>query len=142
MTSLSKTFDPIKLAKQQAVLSYTFPLSSFSRLQEICDQRDGKAEVQLELGQDASRTYYIRGVIKAALHLVCQRCNADMPFDLDATFQLSPVTSEARAKQLSDLYEPAYLNEDGLLDVNAMVEDEILLAMPMVPKHERCERVA
>lgn len=139
MTAPSKTLDPIKLGKQQAVLTFTFPLSSFSRLQTICDQHDETVRVQLQFGQDTSRVYFIRGEIHGALHLVCQRCNTSMVFKLDSTFQLSPVTSEERAKRLSDLYEPIYLNDDGLIDVNEMVEDEILLMMPMVPKHEQCE---
>lgn len=138
MTLLSKTLDPIKLGKQQAALTFTFPLSSFSRLQDICDQREETVRVELQFGQDTSRVYFIRGELHGVLCLVCQRCNAPMAFELDSAFQLSPVTSEERAKRLSDLYEPIYLNEDALIDLSEMVEDEILLAMPMVPKHDMC----
>jgi uncharacterized protein len=135
---LPKTLDPIKLAKQQSRLSGELPLSMCNRLQDIDDQANHVAQVDLQFGQDDSRLYFIKGELKATVNLQCQRCNAPMQYTIDTSFALSPVTSEERAKTLSERYDPVFMN-DEVIDIHAMIEDEILLALPMVPKHEQCD---
>lgn len=134
---LPKTGDPIKFAKKNARLQAHCTLSDFARLQEICDQGDHQADITLQFGQDASRFYFIQGTIKATVNLICQRCNALMTHELDISFLLSPVVSEERAKKLPDQYEPVFMQDESIA-VYDMIEDELLLALPMVPKHEVC----
>ena len=132
---LPKTIEPIRLGKLSARLEGDLSLKNLSRLQEMGDQGDEQAHVEMEFGQDAAKLYYIRGKIKATVKLICQRCNSPMAFDLESVFSLSPVVSEERAKNLPSLYEPVFM-QDEIISVNDMIEDEILLALPMVPKHE------
>lgn len=133
---LPTTVDPIKLAKQQSVLNGALLLSRCERLQAICEQV-GEVSVSLQFGQDAARIYFIQGEITGVLNAICQRCNQMMQLPIQATFMLSPVVSEARAKNLPDNYEPVFM-EDELVNLHEMVEDELLLVLPMVPKHEIC----
>ncbi len=49
--------------------------------------------------------------------------------------------SDEQAEALPEAYEPIEANEFGEIDPLAMVEDEIILALPVVPVHdsEHCE---
>lgn len=73
-------------------------LRDLNRLQELSDQLDQVAQIDLQFGQDAGRTYFIKGSIKAVLNLICQRCNKPMKYDIDTIFAVSPVVSDERAK--------------------------------------------
>lgn len=137
---LPRTVDPIKFAKQNAQMEGSIKLSTFRRLQEIGDQKDLEVQVTLVFGQDLSRIYFIRGQLIATVNLTCQRCNCAMTYLIDNSLALSPVTSEDRAKNLSDSYEPIFMHDDSV-NLHEAIEEEILLALPMVPKHEACVAV-
>lgn len=132
---MKKFLDPIKFAKQNVQLHGQLLLRDLPRLQEIADQKNNQAEINLQLGQDASRIYFISGKIKTTVNLICQRCIAPMSYEVDFSFLLSPVVSEERAKNLPDKYEPVFMQDESIA-VYDMIEDEILLALPMAPKHE------
>ncbi len=138
MSQLPRSLDPIKLAKQNAQLQGQLLLRELPRIQDIFDQADQQAQIDLQFGQDNKRFYFMEGKIKATLNLICQRCTHSMHFDLDSSFLLSPVTSDERAKNLPAKYEPVFM-QDELIFVYEMIEDEILLALPMVAKHGKCE---
>ncbi len=57
------------------------------------------------------------------------------------TYCFSPVRSDEQAEALPEAYELIEVNEFGEIDLLAMVEDEIILALPVVPVHdsEHCE---
>lgn len=131
---LPKTVDPIRFAKQQAALDDDIALKMLPRLQEICDQANKKMHVVLQFDQE-SRLYVIRGKIIGSMSLICQRCNCPMDFNIEVSFLLSPVISEERAKNLPTHIEPVFM-ENEIISVYEMIEDEILLVLPMVPKHE------
>lgn len=131
---LLKTVDPIRFGKQQTQLEGDIALKTLPRLQEICDQENQKAQIILRFDIE-SRLYVIRGQIKAVVRLICQRCNAPMNYDMDIAFVLSPVNSEERAKNLPKAIEPVFMC-DEIIAVHEMIEEEILLALPMISKHE------
>ncbi|OGT33784.1 MAG: hypothetical protein A3C44_05140 [Gammaproteobacteria bacterium RIFCSPHIGHO2_02_FULL_39_13] len=134
---IPKTVDPIKLAKQKTQLSGEISLATCARLQEIADQKNNHATVDLTFGQDEARIYFIRGNIHAMVNVICQRCNSSMPLEMDVSFLLSPVVSEEHVKKLPNQYEPIVMADDHV-NLCEAVEDEILLALPMIPKHEQC----
>lgn len=134
---LPRILDPIKLGKQAGQLNGDLPLADCPRLQEIADQGDHVAQVALQCGQDAAHIYYINGTVNATINVICQRCNEVMPYVIDISFSLSPVVSDERAKRLPAAYEPVHM-QDEVVNVHEMIEEEILLALPMIPKHDQC----
>jgi uncharacterized protein len=119
---LPRILDPIKLGKQAGQLNGELRLADCPRLQEIADQGDH---------------YYINGTVNAMINVICQRCNEMMPYIIDISFSLSPVVSDERAKRLPAAYEPVPM-QDEVVNVHEMIEEEILLALPMIPKHDQC----
>ena len=54
---------------------------------------------------------------------------------VDTTFRLAMIESEAEIERLGEEYEPLLL-DDSLVSVAELVEDELLLCLPIVPKHD------
>lgn len=68
--------------------------------------------------------------------LTCQRCLEGFPFDLEIDERIVMVKDEAALPELED--EVAGVDvivQPERLDVAALVEDEILLALPLAPAH-------
>jgi uncharacterized protein len=80
----------------------------------------------------------MNGKIDGTVQLVCQRCLKPFqwPFDLDV--QLRLVRSDAEAAQLLQDCEPYEVRED-VLPLQEMTEDEVLLALPLMPRCKTCE---
>lgn len=133
---LPKTIDPIRVAKKGEHLRGQLALKQCERLQAICDQIDQTADVDLQMNVDhEANVPFIRGVIKASLNLICQRCNAPMIYELNIPFLLSPVLNEKEASNLPEMYEPLIVANESVL-LSEMIEDEILLALPIAVKHD------
>jgi uncharacterized protein len=68
----------------------------------------------------------------------CQRCL--QPFEVPLTLdqRLRFVRGEAEAEALDAELEDDVLALSRSLDLRELVEDELLLALPLVPRHERC----
>ncbi|HSV53244.1 MAG TPA: YceD family protein [Burkholderiaceae bacterium] len=74
----------------------------------------------------------------AMLPLTCQRCLArvDVPLAVENSFRF--VTSEAAAAAEDDTSEEDVLVLARDFDLNALIEDELLMEMPVVPRHDVC----
>jgi uncharacterized protein len=135
---LPQSVQPERLAEIGAVLQGSVGLSSMARLAGLLHDTDGSAEVELAFGVDEQGIKYARGRIRAALHLICQRCLQPLTYPIDIEMALGIVRPEEAAR-LPENYEPLLL-EDSAIDVTKTVEDELLLGMPIVPMHpiEEC----
>ncbi len=129
---------PIRFAKQAARLKTHLNLAVFPRLQEMLYEKQGEVTVDLHFGQDQDQHYYIRGELTTTFHLQCQRCMQPMDYQLRAEVYLSPLFNDAESKTLPEQYEPLLLQEDKIALVD-LVEEELLLNLPLVPKHEEGE---
>lgn len=134
---LPKFVDPIRLCKQGELLKGELRLSALPRLQAICDQQDRVVQVTLTFGIDKNGVLVVQGLITGEIRLICQRCNQPMNEVLAVESLLSPVLSDDRAKKLPKAYEALFLVDDAVV-IADMIEEEILLALPMVSKHEDC----
>ena len=77
--------------------------------------------------------------LSASLHLQCSRCLQELPWPLQVQTCLRPVPAGHPVEQeelLDDDHD--VIEVDGGLDVQALAEDEILLALPLMARHEQC----
>ncbi|MCB1735915.1 MAG: DUF177 domain-containing protein [Gammaproteobacteria bacterium] len=95
----------------------------------------GDVDVELEFGVDVGRIRFISGSVKTRVSMPCQRCLEPMSIDIDARVHLGIVIAEAQIDRLPTEYEPLLIGED-LIDPAVLVEDELLLALPLAPRHE------
>ncbi len=132
---LPATIDPIQLAERGARLTGTLPLKSMPRLAQA--SLDGAGDVHVDLSferGDGEKVFLMHGALRVRLHATCQRCLEGMDLDLEASPWLILTRSGPPQDMLGD--DPDILVADKPLLLSALVEDELLLALPMVPMHE------
>ncbi|HQR84322.1 MAG TPA: DUF177 domain-containing protein [Polynucleobacter sp.] len=74
--------------------------------------------------------------LKGRLQMICQRCLQDCPVDLSEERQFVMVATEALADAYpieDDELEPIVASQH--FDLLSLIEDEILLSLPLIPKH-------
>jgi uncharacterized protein len=79
--------------------------------------------------------------VQAQVPMTCQRCLAvvDIGVDLDRHFRF--VATEAIAMAEDDAAEEDLLVVSKQFELQALIEDELLMALPIVPKHDVCPSV-
>ena len=75
---------------------------------------------------------------RAAVELQCQRCLQSMDQDLQVDRQFRFVRTEAEAVKLDEDSEDDVLVLAPRLDLGELIEDELILALPIVPMHAVC----
>jgi uncharacterized protein len=127
--------DPIALAIKGADLAGTYELKHFPRLKPVLKNEDLKAEFTLRFQKDETGLLTITGTILVGIDLTCERCNEIVHLDLELHPRLAPIVSESKAQDLPEDYDPIITNGE-FVRLSELVEDEILLSIPMIPKHE------
>ncbi|MEE9335918.1 MAG: YceD family protein [Granulosicoccaceae bacterium] len=132
---ITSQIQPELLAREDTVYSVRVPLAQFKRLAKLLHdtQGDFTAECQFTAWHSHTKVY---GQMQAELGLLCQRCLQAMTFKADAAFQLICVESEEKAEELGDELDPVLLDEDRKIRMVDLFEDEIILQLPVVSRHE------
>ena len=95
---------------------------------------DGEVQVELYFSRDEQRIATMHGHYQVDAPLLCQRCLEQVVVPIDSECDVGFVTSDEAAKQLPRHYEPVIVGDEPL-DLHALIEDELLLALPAVPMH-------
>jgi uncharacterized protein len=77
----------------------------------------------------------LRVRVQGDLQLVCQRCLGPVPWPVRLSARLVVLDAEEDAELLEDPFE-SVLTEKGMLELHQVIEDELLAAAPMAPRHE------
>lgn len=108
-------------------------LASLERLQGSLVDTQGVVRYTLGFDRDALRVPYLELGISAELPLECQRSLQRFLFPVRIVQRLGLIREEADEAGLPEGYEPLLVPEDGMLHPAALVEDELILALPTVP---------
>ncbi len=111
-----------------------YPVSKLARLSEILLSNDGFVTARLEFGQCVGFAC-LKGRVSATLVVECQRCLNPMEIELAGRFKFALVNSEDEFELLPEELEP-YLIEGEKQSIIELIEDELLLSLPMVTAHE------
>lgn len=131
--------DPVRLAEQQRELRGQIPLSRMHRLASSLAGAEGLVDVGLRFGIDALGVRFMTGRIHAELVVTCQRCMEAMAGPVEAEISLGLVRSDSEAERLPENYEPLLVGAEPM-PLSAIIEDELILALPIVSMHapEQC----
>lgn len=135
---LPETVQWDRLTERGEILRGTLPLRGMARLAGCLLDDEGDVDVELEFGIDAQKVRYLRGHLRTTLHLVCQRCLQPLSCPLDIDISLGLLPSEEETDRLPRAYDP-YVVEQRAVEVRGIVEDELMLALPLVPMHDAAE---
>jgi uncharacterized protein len=109
------------------------PLSSLPRLRDALCEPDGQVGFQLDFDRDNLGVAYAELRIAAELPLQCQRSLQRFLQPVEVVQRLGLIRDEDEESALPPGYEPLLLPEDGMLRPVELVEDELILALPVVP---------
>lgn len=126
--------EPYKMAAKQQVLDGELALSSMLRVSKGLASQQGNLAYKLGFLTDQQGLCVISGELHGLLNVRCQRCMQTFNQIVGCTFAVSPVKDDMAAKDLPDEYEPVIL-VDGKVDLPELIEDELILAMPIVAMH-------
>jgi len=137
-TSFPLYIYPKRLPAEGVSLSGRLKLQDMGRIAELLVKPfTSDVQVTLEFGR-LGKFRTISGAIRCELALQCQRCLQAKPLLVDHTFALALLTHEKNIEQLPDEYDPLLITDDPI-SVNQIVEDELLLVLPLVPMHTEAE---
>ena len=108
-------------------------MSAFKRLGEVVASSDGDVTYELDFGRDEFGIAYVAVRAKASLTLICQRSLEPFQLPVDVDARLGLIVEESEEASLPPGYEALLVEQDGRLDPVATIEDELLLALPLVP---------
>lgn len=136
---LPERIDPLRLAESGRVLEGQLAIAGMGRLRPVLHSADGSVAVRLVFGVDDSGVPSLRGWGSVRLELICQRCMQPMSLPVTLEFVLGLVTSSGQAECLPGHYEPLIVESRSVLLAD-IIEDELILALPIVVMHplEEC----
>ena len=114
-------------------LEGTFPLSAFTRLKDSLVDTEGECRFTLEFGHDDMNQAFVQVHAEADLPLQCQRTLERYLQPVTVNQRLGLITSEAQESALQEGVEPLLVPESAELRAIDLVEDELILALPVVP---------
>jgi uncharacterized protein len=141
-----RRFDVAAFAAAGAELSGEWPLSALSRLASAAVNGTVAASPPIAWQVQGERAKLSGGGMQAALRigvdadvsLECQRCLQPMHVPLHVERRIFFVEGEDAAAALDAESDDDVLALAPALDLQPLIEDELLLALPIVPRHELC----
>ncbi|WP_373974480.1 YceD family protein [Chitinibacter sp. SCUT-21] len=128
-----------EFAQEARELKGSIPLSQLSRLADQLANTSGEVFWHIESGVDRLQRPWLYLEVTGTLQLVCQRCLSAAPWQLHSETVLTQFADEAQIDEAEALDEDLEgILIDPELDIEALVEDEILLALPVALTHDVC----
>ncbi|KVC88889.1 hypothetical protein WI77_21885 [Burkholderia ubonensis] len=105
-------------------------------------QAEGFTQNELQDDGAEGQQPYLRLALHGHAWLTCQRCMSpcDQAFDVDMTYRVVATEEEAEEFPLDD-DEADVIVGSRQFDLVDLIEEELLLSLPLVPKHEVCPAV-
>jgi uncharacterized protein len=136
----SKARDLAKLAEMRAQFEFDIPLGDLPGIPEEFSIAERPVQLGLQFGRERG-LLVVHVQLNAVLKPLCQRCLQPMHVPIAADSHLAVVASPAQAAGVPEEFE-TFLATDGHSTFAALAAEELLLALPIVPRHgsgERCE---
>ena len=124
---------PGRAAEGKRVFSGTIPFSRMKRLSRELVDAKGEASFTASFSIDLENNVIIDLRVQAALPLVCQASLEVYDEMVNRRSKLAVIDNESQQDDLPDIYEPV-MTENGRLAIASLGEDELLLALPQVPR--------
>lgn len=134
---LPKRIVPLRMARSGQRLSGCVALREMCRLGASLSNDEGDVQVELSFGEDEEGTLCVRGEVRATLELICQRCLQPVQILVNPAVSLALV-SAGETDKVDRQFEPLTADNQAVR-VADLVEDELILALPLVPMHDHTQ---
>jgi uncharacterized protein len=129
----SKPLDIDRLADGEADIDFAVPLAELPRLRSQLASVEGMVRGRVHFGREAGFVIADLTMSGTAM-LACQRCLETMSEPVNSSARVALIAAEADASRVPEHLEPV-LALGGRISVGELVEEELLLALPIVPLH-------
>jgi len=135
---LRKCYQVQKEVTQNGSFEGEIALPELKRLGELLrleapDLKGRNIAVSFEFVRNEFDIPTIVGHLQVSLELECQRCLKPIqtPMELDFSLMIDASDEIVRQSSMDTLY-----SDDGYIDITEVIEDELILAVPLVAMHE------
>lgn len=134
--------DSLDFARNGQRISAQVPFAELPRLQELLDNPQGVLDFTLQGGLDSLGRPILDVSMKGSCQLRCQRCLGALDYAIAREMRLllcdqaalDELDSEMAVHDDEEDFDEILADEN--LDVLMLLEDEILLGLPIAPKHD------
>ena len=132
--------DSLKLARERQRVAGVVAVADLPRLTQSLHGGGGNLDYAINGEADARERPLLRVRVSCVVQLQCQRCLEGMAHEVQVDNAVRLVAAEALDAEYeaigADPDEPDCIVASKTLDVAALVEDEVLLALPPYPRHD------
>jgi uncharacterized protein len=126
------------LADRKVALSGELTIDKLTRLNGLLHSGVGSVRATLRFRQRGDGWLGAELDYRGSVELVCQRCLEPFRHELRDTVNVALADADSVPAVLPADHEPFEL-EEGRLQPAQLIEDELIVAVPLVPKHDRVE---
>jgi uncharacterized protein len=130
----SKLLEIGPLADGRADIDFAIPLKEFPRVLPLLAAPDGEARGRVDFSREG-RIPVAEVSVAAEVLLQCQRCLGPLKWAVNGSGRAALVATPAEAARVPETLETV-LAPEHRISLRDLVEEELLLALPLVPRHE------
>ena len=127
--------DHSKMATQQAVIEGSVPVSQIARFSAILADSEGEVRLRLEFTRNEHDRTRVTGETTVSVNLMCQNCLQSFSRELQTSLCVTIVPDSEKLQTLDEL-EDGFISADPMVRLVDLIEDELILSVPMVPRHD------
>lgn len=124
-----------KLATEKRKIEGTLSPKLLERFSEAIIKAEGDVEVQLSFRKGRKRSGLMVGKAKVEVSLECQNCMQPFSLPIEATYRHQLFEDPDQLQTLED-HEDGIVCSSEMVSTVDLIEDELLLSLPMVARHE------
>lgn len=125
-----------KTVNEGRVYEDTLSVEHFPRLKEAVHSVDSPIRFRVQGGTNSLGQREVKGFVSVDASMICQRCLEPFQTTFDLPIHWIPVKNESEQESIGD-DDATLLVEGDEINLLELLEDEILLELPLVPKHDQ-----
>ena len=142
--NLPQKLDVKQFGRSESTLVGQELLSNFKRLMQETQGLGGENAVEWSVrggfkpSQAGQAQVWLFLTVEVVLPLVCQRCMGpvNVPIQIDRAFRFVETEAQAELEDDESQEDVLVLSQD--FDLAGLIEDEVLMDLPVVPRHDVC----
>jgi uncharacterized protein len=126
--------DSVDFAKNGREICGEIPVSTLPRLSDVLASSAGALVYKVQGSKEGER-FMLEILLQGECQLRCQRCLGELSYSVDVRSRLLLLPAD-RLAEVDEVDDVDGIEASQRLDVLALIEDEVLLALPFAPRHE------
>lgn len=133
--SAGRAIDPARFARDRSRISGKLPVDQMPRLADLLFSCEGVVSYAVQGDTSAKGQPLLHLRLSGDLAVCCQRCLGRLPLHLDVQRDLVIVTGDALGPSDDEDDDTDAITSAGSLDLHDLLEQEIVLSVPIAPRH-------